>query len=815
MVFSPVRPNVLVTASEDGTVKYWKRDAINPPKSINLLTLTTNRPAVSVALHPCAAEICMSASNDKLVRLWDAHEDKEVLSWMLGDNPYNVAWDYNGMLGVATARDKNVYIIDPRSKEFVGKTVCHSGAKPMRATWMGRKPFFLTTGCDNFQTRQVAMWDPRQLEKPLKLAASGSGSGVCTPLYDADTNLFYLSMKGEGAIKVFEATSDDKGFAEITTVASDTPAKGVCLVPKVSLDIAGCEVDQILKVTANAIAPVSMYVIRKNKGFHEDLFPNTAACRSVMTAADWVSGKNGTRAQMSLNKGDAPTVGGTASPQGTTGSAGAHAHAGTHNTPLPKDTSIQIDRHLPQDTQEHVDYGAKHTFVLFNKEQKAVEKKEVRQKANIGPIVRYSKFKNINTEAYMKNTNHDELRINTNCNTLISINRKFFAVPTKGIGGRVLVREFAKTGRVPMEHPCIVVGSEVTAMQWNPFDDHCIATGSEDARVKLWHIPESGLAGNIETPEADLAEHRRKIQTLNWHPTASNVLASSSVDGLLKLWDVEAERSVVDIFGHTDALFNLSFNWTGSQLVTSCKDKYMRVWDPRSADPLVAETVAHDGALGFTASFAGKRDDLIVSAGFSKNSERVTRLWDVRNFDQPISELKLDSQSGVLNIWYDFDNNVYALYGRGDGNMRFYEVSEENGAHKLFFLTEARAGKPVADMAFFPRASTNVKGCELALSARVVGSPPSTIERVSVVVPRTRMEYFQDDIFPPTRTDKPTFTAAEWFAGVKKEVATVDLCPAGMQRLSTAPAIERKAKYSMPTDDERNAGRGITRDDVS
>ena len=32
---------------------------------------------------------------------------------------------------------------------------------------------------------------------------------------------------------------------------------------------------------------------------------------------------------------------------------------------------------------------------------------------------------------------------------------------------------------------------------WNPFNDHVLATGSDDTTVKLWNIPEEGLTENI------------------------------------------------------------------------------------------------------------------------------------------------------------------------------------------------------------------------------------------------------------------------------------------------------------------------------
>lgn len=53
------------------------------------------------------------------------------------------------------------------------------------------------------------------------------------------------------------------------------------------------------------------------------------------------------------------------------------------------------------------------------------------------------------------------------------------------------------------------------------------------------------------------------------------------------------------------------------------------------------------------------------------------------------------------------------------------------------------------------------------------------------------MDYFQDDLFPETRSPLPLYGSSEWFeAKVDKPVVLVSLCPPGMTALSVAPALE-------------------------
>ena len=45
-------------------------------------------------------------------------------------------------------------------------------------------------------------------------------------------------------------------------------------------------------------------------------------------------------------------------------------------------------------------------------------------------------------------------------------------------------------------------------IKWNPFNDNIIASGSEDCTVKLWYIPDGGLATDLNEFLIELYGHR-------------------------------------------------------------------------------------------------------------------------------------------------------------------------------------------------------------------------------------------------------------------------------------------------------------------
>lgn len=80
----------------------------------------------------------------------------------------------------------------------------------------------------------------------------------------------------------------------------------------------------------------------------------------------------------------------------------------------------------------------------------------------------------------------------------------------------------------------------------------------------------------------DLIGHQRKVGALAWHPTAENVLASGGADAVIFVWNTETGEPMFALEDlHPDLIYCLAWNYNGSLLVSTCKDKLVRVIDPR------------------------------------------------------------------------------------------------------------------------------------------------------------------------------------------------------------------------------------------
>lgn len=87
------------------------------------------------------------------------------------------------------------------------------------------------------------------------------------------------------------------------------------------------------------------------------------------------------------------------------------------------------------------------------------------------------------------------------------------------------------------------------------------------------------------------------------------------------------------------------------------------------------EAASHEGGKPSRFSWLGNKD-IFYSVGFSKNIDREFKVWDIKNMDKPISTTLIDKSSGILYPYFDSDLDIMYLAGKGDGNIRYYELTD-------------------------------------------------------------------------------------------------------------------------------------------
>ncbi|XP_056677605.1 coronin-1C [Monodelphis domestica] len=307
----PHNDQVIASGSEDCTVMVWQIPE-------NGLTLSLTEPVVIleghskrvgiVAWHPTARNVLLSAGCDNAIIIWNVGTGEALINLedMHSDMIYNVSWNRNGSLICTASKDKKVRVIDPRKQEIVAeKEKAHEGARPMRAIFLADGNVF-TTGFSRMSERQLALWNPKNMQEPIALHEMDTSNGVLLPFYDPDTSIIYLCGKGDSSIRYFEITDESPYVHYLNTFSSKEPQRGMGYMPKRGLDVNKCEIARFFKLHERKCEPIIMTVPRKSDLFQDDLYPDTAGPEASLEAEEWFEGKNADPLLISLKHGYVP-----------------------------------------------------------------------------------------------------------------------------------------------------------------------------------------------------------------------------------------------------------------------------------------------------------------------------------------------------------------------------------------------------------------------------------------------------------------------------------------------------------------------------
>jgi coronin-2 len=240
------------------------------------------------------------------------------------------------------------------------------------------------------------------------------------------------------------------------------------------------------------------------------------------------------------------------------------------------------------------------------------------------------------------------------------------------------------------------------------------------------------LYDNLTDWIVDLHGHQRKVTQIEWHPTAEDIIISSGADYQIILWNLEKAEPIKIITCHVDTIQSMVWSRDGSFIATTSKDKKIRVIDPRTGS-IVMEGLGHQGSKISKVVILGCGMKLFTT-GFSKLSERQIALWDIRNLSKPIHIEVVDCSSGILIPYYDHDTKIVFVGGKGDGNIRYYEITENTEPY-LHYLSEYKSSTPQRGLGMMPKRGLDVTKNEIFRFYKL-HAMGGICEPISMIVPR-------------------------------------------------------------------------------
>ncbi|KAK6101795.1 hypothetical protein QQG55_5950 [Brugia pahangi] len=397
-------------------------------------------------------------------------------------------------------------------------------------------------------------------------------------------------------------------------------------------------------------------------------------------------------------------------------------------------------------------------------------------------IVRQSKFRHVFCKPVKHEQCMSDVRITeiTWDSLFCACNSKFIAIICKGAGGPFLVIPINKVGRIEKDYPFVDAHrAPCHEVAWSPFNDNVIASCSEDTTCKVWLIPQNGLIRTISEPVVELCGHQKRVNTLAWHPTASNILLTAGGENKLLMWNVGTGDALLEISGHPDMIWSVSFNYDGSRFVTTSKDKKIRVIDSHTGEVL-HQGNGHEGVKPQRAIFL--KDGRIFTTGFTKRSERLYALRTQENLDEPLIQEELDTSNGVLFPLYDEDSGLVYLAGKGDCAIRYYEVNNEYPF--VHYINTYTTSEPQRGIAFMPKLGLNSNENEIARIYKV--TTKGVVDELQFFVPR-KSDLYQADLYPDTRSRVPALTAEQFIEG---QNAPPNLVPVNPDAAVVKPKVQ-------------------------
>lgn len=292
-----------------------------------------------------------------------------------------------------------------------------------------------------------------------------------------------------------------------------------------------------------------------------------------------------------------------------------------------------------------------------------------------------------------------------------------------------------------------------------------------------------------------------RILVVKTHPSAQDVLLTVSDDQghpTVRVWDIKTAEPTL-IFPLPEAPISAA-DWSidGSLIAISTKTGKLHVLDPRNGgdEDHCYKGDTHESSRPVQLAWVDNNTHLLT-AGFSNVSMREVKLHKIDRLQRSITtitRIAFDTSPSAFFIHYDPDVSAGFCWSKGERTLHLIELVFEDGKpSRLESLTPFVHSTTQTAYAFFPKQIMDVTRIEVDRALRLTSN---SVEVVSFHVPRSRAEYFQDDIFLPTRQVlQPTYeSVTEWLKSHRNEVKArlVDLRPEGMVKLSEAPTTRSK-----------------------
>ncbi|ODQ50756.1 F-box-like/WD repeat-containing protein ebi [Saitoella complicata NRRL Y-17804] len=214
-------------------------------------------------------------------------------------------------------------------------------------------------------------------------------------------------------------------------------------------------------------------------------------------------------------------------------------------------------------------------------------------------------------------------------------------------------------------------GEELFNCEWNPVQNQLLATGSSEATVRIWTVPQTTeQPSSVELNHLPAYHETKDITCIHWNATGT-LLATGSFDGQARIWTADGKlRHSLTV--HSGPIMAIRFNANSSMLLTASCDASAIAWDVETGGEKQTFTARETP----TTDVEWVDEDAFVTSG----EEGDMYLWKVgsttplRKFDghkSDINSLTWDAASKLL------------LSASDDGTAKIWSIEQSTPLHTL------------------------------------------------------------------------------------------------------------------------------------
>jgi WD40 repeat protein len=212
-------------------------------------------------------------------------------------------------------------------------------------------------------------------------------------------------------------------------------------------------------------------------------------------------------------------------------------------------------------------------------------------------------------------------------------------------GALTLLAQHCLAGRQPFDAGAWEQGGQagvVTAVAVSP-DGNWIASGSDDATVKIWSVSENSLARTLA------ATGLLEVTSVAFGPAGTNIIAAGYYDGSIRLWNTTNGALVSTFAKCSGKISSLAFSPNGQHIAIGCGDWITRIL--RLSDG----TILNNGGSGSVINYG-----VVRSVAYSPDGSKLAVAGEDTNVIKKIVVLNTSTWATLATLDQGYNNTSLA-----------------------------------------------------------------------------------------------------------------------------------------------------------